>query len=558
MKKVLFFAAAAAMMAACSNSDELEGLQVQENNQETPVNFDVYAGKAATRSGLPGGYDATENYGLTTNTLQTGRHAAAGFGVFGFYTSNSEYDTNSSTPNFMYNQQVKYNDTKTSWTYEPVKYWPNEFGNAAVSDDVDHVTYFAYAPWQKVTVNTGVPVLPDFSATSTDPAKAFLDDYLAALTDNKVAELLGYTDYAAMETALGGAAAAAAAVTEFKTAQETALKERMSDQKLNITQMTRNTATGDPVIKYVVDMHPNSSVDLLWGVAADSNFKGIKDKDGDPTSTVKAGDPYIDLTKQGDVAGKVKWNFKHALARLNVQICTVVDKPTPGAGTIEIGTEGNGKVDNATKVWLRSIKFTNGFAQKAALNLNSEPVDATITADADRVKAALPKWLDYDGSSELAFEDVILFDGLKDGKEGTANNLQKSEVPTGINPILTQVSNSNAGVPIKLTNLFDGALTADDPIYVIPDPNQTEEMFITVDYDIETADKRLSTKLSDNVTFGSAITNVITKSTGLKIKPGYAYVVKIYLGIESVKFDVDVQPWIVATDGTEVELPANE
>ena len=556
MKKVLFFAAAAAMMAACSNSDELEGLQVQENNQETPVNFDVYAGKAATRSGLPGGYDATNSYGLTTATLQTGRHAAAGFGVFGFYTSNSEYDTNSSTPNFMYNQQVKYNEAKTSWTYEPVKYWPNEFGNAAVSDDVDHVTYFAYAPWQKVTVNTGVPVLPDLT-NDADPAKKFLDDYKNALEDDKVAELLGYADYTAMKAALGDAAAAAA-VSDFKDAQETALKERLSDQKLNITQMTRNTATGDPVIKYVVDMHPNSSVDLLWGVAADSNFKGMLGKDDKPTSTVKAGDPYIDLTKQGDVAGKVKWNFKHALARLNVQICTVVDKPTPGAGTIEIGTEGNGKVDNATKVWLRSIKFTNGFAQKAALNLNSDPVAATITADADRVKAALPKWLDYDGSSELTFEDVILFDGLKDGKEGTANNLQKSEVPTGINPILTQTSNSNAGVPIKLTNLFDGSLTADDPIYVIPDPNQTEPMFITVDYDIETADKRLSTKLSDNVTFGSAITNVITKSTGLTILPGYAYVVKIYLGIESVKFDVDVKPWVVATDGTEVELPANE
>ena len=557
MKKVLFFAAAAAMMAACSNTEELEGFQVQKDNQETPVNFDVYAGKAATRSGLPGGYDATEGYGLTTNTLQTGRHSAAGFGVFGFYTSNSEYDTNSSTPNFMYNQQVTYNSTKTAWTYEPVKYWPNEFGNAAISDDVDHVTYFAYAPWQKVTVNTGVPVLPDFSATSTDPAKAFLDDYLAALTDEKVAELLGYADYTAMKTALGDAVAEAA-VADFKAAQEQALIERMSDQKLNITQMTRNTASGDPVIKYVVDMHPNSSVDLLWGVAADSNYKGIKDKEDKPTSTVKAGNPYIDLTKQGDVAGKVKWNFKHALARLNVQICTVVDKPTPGEGTIEIGTMGNGKVDGATKVWLRSIKFTNGFAQKGALNLNSEPVAASIADDADRVKAALPNWLDYDGSSELAFEDVILFDGLKDGKEGTANNLQKSEVPTGINPILTQTKNTNAGVPIKLTNLFDGALTANDPIFVIPDPNQTEEMQVTVVYDIETADKRLATKLSDGVTPGSTIENVITKSTGLTIKPGYAYVLKIYLGIESVKFDVLVQPWIVATDGTEVELPANE
>ena len=106
MKKVLFFACAAAMLAACSNTDELATLQNVQNAQGTEVNFDVYASRT-TRAGLPGGYDTSEGYGVTLNTLKTGgRHAAAGFGVFGYYTSNSEYDANSSTPNFMYNQPV--------------------------------------------------------------------------------------------------------------------------------------------------------------------------------------------------------------------------------------------------------------------------------------------------------------------------------------------------------------------------------------------------------------------------------------------------------------------
>ena len=582
MKKVLFFAAAATMLAACSNTDELASFQNVQNNQE--VNFEVYANRT-TRAGLPG--NNTAGYGVTTASLKTGIHSQAGFGVFGYYTSNSQFDTNSSMPNFMYNQQVIWNAgaATPSWIYEPVKYWPNEFGNAAVSDDVDRITFFAYAPWQKVTVNTGVP--------TTDVDAAFVADAVSTLTDDDaICQILfGATDFAtwkaaaqqtvvdaynaengtsylnwtAYETAEPALAAAAEALIDAAPALEKAnyqagIESRMADQKLNITQLTKNNGTGDPVIKYVVDMHPNTSVDLLWGVAAANGtepytFEGI---DNVADSKIKAGNTFVDLTKQNDVSGKVKWNFKHALARLNVQICTVVDKATPGEGTDAIGQEADGTKKETTRVWLRSVKFTNGFAQKGALNLHSENVDDAITDNDDRVDAALPKWLDYDGSTELTFEDVVLFDGLKDGKEGTNNNIQKNETPLGINPILTQAKPYFTGVPIKLTNLFEGSLTADDPIYVIPDPNQSEYMDITVQYDIETADKRLAGVLSDGVTKGSSIENVITKSTGLKILPGKSYKVKIYLGIESVKYDVEVTDWVDGSGETDVTLPKNE
>lgn len=584
MKKVLFFAAAATMLAACSNTDELASFQNVQNDQE--VNFEVYANRT-TRAGLPGN-NGTE-YGVTTASLKTGIHSAAGFGVFGYYTSNSQFDTNSSLPNFMYNQKVLWNDGQGAWTYEPVKYWPNEFGDAALSDDIDRVTFFAYAPWQKVTVNTGVPVKPDWTDPA-EPANAFISGTLTetdiitillgfadktaledAVKDAK-AVTLGHADFAAWQTADMTAADAYIAndlatdvqdIIDFaKDAYTDGIKARMEDQKLNITQLTKNNGSGDPVIKYVVDMHPNTSVDLLWGVAAangtDDTYKGITDKNGDPTSVIKAGNTFVDLTKQGDVSGKVKWNFKHALARLNVQICTVVDKATPGEGTDAIGQEADGTKKETTRVWLRSVKFTNGFAQKGALNLHSEDVDPAITDNDDRVKAAQPKWFDYDGSTELTYEDVVLFDGLKDGKEGTNNNIQKNETPLGINPYLTQAKPYYQGVPIKLTNLFDGSLTPDDPIYVIADPNQTEEMEITVQYDIETEDNRLADLLSDGVKKGSSIENVISKSTGLKILPGKAYTVKIYLGIESVKYDVEVTDWVVGASDTDVTLPKNE
>ena len=586
MKKLFFFAVTAAMFAACSN-DELATQNANLKSQEVPVNFDVYAQRAVTRAGLPGGVTTgTPNtYGVTTSTLQTGRHKDAGFGVFAYFTNNGDYDANTSTPNFMYNEQVTYTTATgklADWTYEPVKYWPNEFGDAAQSDDLDKVSFFAYAPWVNVTATTGTPLTTGTTAsapTAPDvvpyaPARVLISVAPYSTWSNVEWEAqrvkYGITAFSdpsnitdaekqtVLDAVIGYDAAARTAYETYinttlpnyraaKLAYDIASAEQ--DQKINITQLTKNSATGDPMVKYMVDFKPVTSVDLLWGVAADgTSYKGMDGK------TVLPGSCFIDLTKQNDVTGKVKWNFKHALAMLNVQICTVVDKATPGEGTTAIGTEGDGTVDNKTKVWLRSITF-GGIATQGALNLHSEDV-ATVAA-------AVPIWKDYDGSRELTFSEVTLYDGLKDGQEGTTTNLQKNEKPQGLNPALIQQDALSTGVPINLTNLFYGQtdtwneadVTA--PVYVIP---SDEQMDITVVYDIETEDPNLVGLLADGKTHGSSIQNKIKKENifgGTAIEAGKMYTVKIYLGIESVKFDVEVTDW--ADGGSQnVELPKNQ
>lgn len=42
------------------------------------------------------------------------------------------------TPNFMYDEEVTYNEVRGMWTYEPVKYWPNNAENT--------LTFWAYSP----------------------------------------------------------------------------------------------------------------------------------------------------------------------------------------------------------------------------------------------------------------------------------------------------------------------------------------------------------------------------------------------------------------------------
>ena len=99
-------------------------------------------------------------------------------GVFAYFT-NGAFSEGSSTPNFMYNQQVE-RQSDGSWTYSPVKYWP---GNTT-----DKISFFAYAPYVdeaatggsnpsfKSSTATGFPTL----AYTVPAAEADQIDLLAA------------------------------------------------------------------------------------------------------------------------------------------------------------------------------------------------------------------------------------------------------------------------------------------------------------------------------------------------------------------------------------------
>jgi hypothetical protein len=64
--------------------------------------------------------------------------ALTDFGVFASYTGSADWNSTTDTPNFMYNQLVSRADQSASWTYTPIKYWPNTPG--------EKLSFFAYAP----------------------------------------------------------------------------------------------------------------------------------------------------------------------------------------------------------------------------------------------------------------------------------------------------------------------------------------------------------------------------------------------------------------------------
>ena len=228
---------ASALVAACTALPREEQVTLQGNPDE--VAFSAYLNRSTTKAGAVGE--------LKTDGLQT-----AGFGVFGYHTDNALY-SQAALPNFMYNTKV----STSNWTYSPIKYWPNEFGENASSEAIDRLTFFAYAPWVEVNSSTGALKVTE------DPGNA------------------------------------------------------STSHSTGITRLSRATDTGDPMVSYVASFNPASSVDLTWGVAKEAFNNSAGTSEG--TNDIAANTPYINVARPS--AGKtIDFTFQHALAALNVTV----------------------------------------------------------------------------------------------------------------------------------------------------------------------------------------------------------------------------------------------
>lgn len=150
MKKSLLHATFAALLLAGCAQNEITDISP---DAAPPVGFKVFT-DAQTRGLVTNGSATSAN---VTTGIQT-----TGFGVFAYYTGQSTWSAlgASTTPNFMYNQEVKYN---SGWEYTPVKYWPNTEG--------DKISFFAYAPYNKA--NTGISFTTTTKATTGAPKLNF-------------------------------------------------------------------------------------------------------------------------------------------------------------------------------------------------------------------------------------------------------------------------------------------------------------------------------------------------------------------------------------------------
>ncbi len=346
MKKLSFFAASAIMMlASCTSSEVDVTLEDVQNEQPVAVAFDTYLGKTGTtRAGEPGEIVAPD---ATSGEHKLGS-AGYYFGVFAYNTGASKWGTAGSgtTPNFMYNQEVKY--SSNAWTYTPIKYWPNgkDTGNtsdpykSATEANTQHVSFFAYAPYVPLPISG--------------------------------------------ETTSG-------------------IMEINETTKLTDTN-SGNQKTGDPTIKYKLasKFDAASNVDLLWGTANQSTYN---EADGDDPSDLKYN---IDLTKQA-AEEKVDFNFKHALAKI-YEIKTVLDIDANNNTTelydgtscvtiqrVTITNDANelcddGVFDLATGTWTTATPNATAGAITSEINTSTTNCNTAVIRGANAATYASNEW----------------------------------------------------------------------------------------------------------------------------------------------------------------------
>ncbi len=290
--------------------------------------------------------------------------------------------------------------------------------------------------------------------------------------------------------------------------EATATTGAVTENTVGITALTANNVTTDPKVTYVVADDPSKSVDLLWGVvpAGTTKWSNVTGTDID----IAEGKPYLNLIKP-KTNQKVNLLFKHALAKLNLNVVGAFDAVTGGTK------------DAATKITVASVTIEGtGFKKTAVLNLNNTTANEPLW---EAVKDA--------GDITLTVSDANLNSKIKDSGKDEAQTVD------GVTETAQDLLNSDA-------------TSAQKAFMIIPSSATDNSLKVTIDYYVNTTDASLSKGYS-------RVENKITKTiTGFAPEAGKNYTLLLSLGMTSVKVSATVSDW-TTEDGssTQVDLPIN-
>lgn len=192
---------------------------------------------------------------------------------------------------------------------------------------------------------------------------------------------------------------------------------------------------------------------------------------------------------------KIKFNFKHALARYGFNVQVFNDMITDGD---HHGTPANGGALAAgTTIKIKSLKLVGNMATSGVLSLYNGKWDAQVATSAEY------------------------------------------ELKSGFSSAVENITGDDAAEEIALFN------SADDYVLLIPG----SQFRIQIAYDVVTED--------GNLLNGESCTeNVVTSEEYFTAMPGVATKFHLNLGMNTVKFDAEVVEWGNETT-SEVDLPNN-
>jgi hypothetical protein len=250
-----------------------------------------------------------------------------------------------------------------------------------------------------------------------------------------------------------------------------------------ITAMSANNATGAPTISFTVPAKAEEQIDLLWA------------------------NPIKDVTKQ-QLDGRVSFTFKHALAKLNIQVQAVVDAVTPV--TSNLVDDGDASFEHGeTWIILQSLDITANGTKTGTLVLDGA--------------AAVPNWTSVSGNTTVEYASASF----------------------------TSTSTAGGVTGFKVTETATDLNSAISPM-IIPKELASGDFVIVANYWVITADTALYSGYS-------AVQNIIQKTStaAITFTAGYKYNIVVRLGLNSIDFDVtEVTDWGTGA-GQTIDLPQN-
>lgn len=250
-----------------------------------------------------------------------------------------------------------------------------------------------------------------------------------------------------------------------------------SDNVEGITKIApANNGTGDPIISYKVSDDATKVVDLVY-----DNTQKDKEKPA--------------------VGDKIKFQFKHALCKLQFNVQGVFDK---------VEAPSTDDVDTNTKIYMQEVKLVNGFGKSGDLNL--------ATGAWSNIEPAA-------GAREIAFGVSNFVEALTEASNGAGVTKEKVALLKTATPFFTVIPTT-----------LDGS----------------KKVQMVVKYKVVTTDAALEGGKYENV---NTITCDLSSLTGLEA--GKAYTFNIKLGMTTVKVDADVTAWGTNTE-IDVDAPKNK
>lgn len=289
-----------------------------------------------------------------------------------------------------------------------------------------------------------------------------------------------------------------------------------------VTALSSNAVTGDPTVSYTLGA-TGADADLLWGTAGTNGTTTTGTAQAGTTFTNAKAAVNANLSKM-KVDGKVKFDFKHALAKFGGTGAMGSDSKASGlmvVADIDNATTG-GTLDGNTKITVKSIKIESvksdgskdaSIPTSGTLNLATGVWTAAGTNGKIDYEINSPKATATEGATTQTMNTTIAEPAsVADGETGW------NSLPTGV------------------TTTAQSVYSETNPMLIIPDGND-HTFRVTIDYIVRTKNSNLAkgyTEVEQSFYKDLTLSNVTMNAK---------YNLLIHLGLTSVKFDAEVSSW---------------